>query len=288
MGVFEELAEKLRSVAAEVGPAVVGVNRSGSGVVIGPGLVATNAHNLRGEEARVLFADGRTETATLAGADPDGDLAVLAVETGPVTPVQWSDSGAAVGDVVFGVSNPGGAGVRVTFGTVSALGRAFRGPRGRRVPASLEHTAPLSRGSSGGPVVDTAGRVVGINTHRLDDGMYLALPAGSELRATLEGLGRGEHKDRLRLGVALAPARATRRIRAAAGLPEVNGLLVRGVEEDSPASRAGLRRGDVLTSAAGRPLGSPDDLHEALDAAASTLTLTVVRGVDELTVEVTF
>ena len=288
MGVLEELAERLRTVADQVGPAVVGVNRSGSGVVVGAGLVATNAHNLRGEEARVTFSDGRTETGTVAAADPDGDLAVLSVETGSVAPVQWADAAAAVGDVVFGVANPGGAGVRVTFGTVSALGRPFRGPRGRRVPASLEHTAPLARGSSGGPVVDLSGRVVGINTHRLDDGMYLALPAGAELRAAIDGLGRGEYKPRLRLGVGLAPARATRRIRAAAGLPEVTGLLVRGVEDDSPAARAGLRRGDVLTTAGGRSLGSADDLHEALDGAGATLSLGVVRGVEELTIEVKF
>jgi len=142
-------------------------------------------------------------------------------------------------------------------------------------------------------VVDAAGRVVGLNTHRLGEGFYLALPVTEELRTSLDGLAEGRSRTRLRLGVALAPPRAARKLREAVGLPDVAGLLVRAVEEDGPAARAGIRRGDVLTSAragAGeaRVLGTPDDLHEALDGATDALELTVVRGVEEITVRVTF
>jgi serine protease Do len=291
--VLDEMAATVRAVRERVGPSVVGVNREGSGVVVGDGLVATNAHNLRGPDPVVTFADGRQAAGTVAGVDVDGDLAVVRVQTGGAPAVQWAEAGTEPGLAVFGLANPGGRGLRVTFGTVSSVGRPFRGPRGRRVPASVEHTAPLPPGSSGGPVVDAEGRVVGLNTHRLGEGFYLALPVTDELRASLDGLAEGRSRNRLRLGVALAPPRAARKLREAVGLPEVAGLLVRAVEEDGPAGRAGIRRGDVLTTArAGsgepRPLGTPDDLHEALDAVGDVLELTVVRGVEEITVRVTF
>ena len=286
MSVVEELGAAVRQVKAGVGAAVVGVGREGSGVVIAAGLVATNAHNLRGGPPTVVFEDGRSAEAEVAGLDVDGDVAVLKVDTGSVKAPDWAESGAEVGDVVFGVANPGGRGVRVTFGNVSTVGQPFRGPRGRRVAASIEHTAPLPRGASGGPVVDGSGRVVGINTHRLAESFYLALPADAELRTRLEALGRGETRSRARLGVALAPPHATRRLREAAGLSDVTGLLVRGVEEDGPAATAGLRRGDVLVAADDRNLASVDDLHDALDAAGDNLVLKIVRGVEELTITV--
>lgn len=279
---LEEIGSAVRSVHEAVAQSVVGVGREGSGVVVGKDLVATNAHNLRGEGPAVTFPDGRQVAAEAAGVDVDGDLAVLRVDTGDAPALAWAEGETGLGDVVFGVANPGGRGVRVTMGTVSAVGQPFRGPRGRRVAASLEHTAPLPRGASGGPVVDAAGRVVGLNTHRPQEGFYLALPANAELIARLEALGRGESRSRPRLGIALAPPRATRRLREAAGLSDVTGLLVRGVEEDGPAAAAGLRRGDVLVSAGGRSLTSVDALHEALDAASGSVDLGIVRGVEEI------
>jgi serine protease Do len=258
-------------------------------VVVGPGLVATNAHNLRGSSVTVTFADGRQETGTVAGADIDGDLAVIQVPTGDVEPLLWADAPAEIGTPVFAVgSSPFGA--RVTFGLVSAVGQAFRGPGGRLVGGSLEHTAPLSRGSSGGPVVDTAGRLLGINTNRLGDGFYLALPAGPDLRTRIDRLAEGQVPIRRRLGVALFPAPAARHLRRAVGLPERDGVLVRLVESDSPADAAGLREGDLLTTANGRDLRTPDDLFSALDGLGDggSLALHVVRGAEELDVAVRF
>src|SRR6185312_13888126 len=113
MSVVEELGAAVRQVKASVGAAVVGVGREGSGVVIAQGLVATNAHNLRGGAPTVVFEDGRTAEAEVAAVDVDGDVAVLKVDTGSVAAPAWMDSEAQVGDVVFGVANPGGTGVRV-------------------------------------------------------------------------------------------------------------------------------------------------------------------------------
>src|SRR5437763_3577802 len=261
----------------------------GAGVGVGPGLVVTNAHNLRGATVTVTFADGRQATGTVAGADLDRDLAVISVPTGDIEPLEWAGGPAEVGTPVFAV---GGSpfGPRVTFGLVSAVGQAFRGPGGRLVGGSLEHTAPLSRGSSGGPVVDASGRLLGINTNRLGDGFYLALPAGPELRTRIDRLAQGDVPARRRLGVALVPAPAARHLRKAVGLPERDGVLVRIVEENSPAEAAGLREGDLLTTANGRELRTPDDLFAALDALRDdeTLSLHVVRGVEELDVAVRF
>jgi serine protease Do len=205
--------------------------------------------------------------------------------------VVWAGEGetARVGAAVFALANPGGR-LRVTFGLVSAVNRAFRGPRGRRITGSLEHTAPMGRGSSGGPVLDAAGRLVGLNTNRLGDGFYLAVPADADLRGRLDALARGEAPARPRLGVGLAPARVARQLRQAVGLPERDGLLVRAVDESGPAGRAGIRTGDLIVAAGGRALTDPDELHDVLDGLAddATLALSVVRGTEELTVNVAF
>jgi serine protease Do len=293
MGVLDELQAAVRQVAERVGPAVVGVGAGwgpGSGVVVAPGIVLTNAHNLRQDETTVTFPDGRQAPARVAGVDVDGDLAVLTADTVGTTPVEWAAEVPAPGAAVFAVANPGGRGTRVTFGLVSAAGRSFRGPRGRRITGSLEHTAPLAKGSSGGPVVDAEGRLVGINTNRLGEGFYLALPADAELKDRVDALTRGESPTRPRLGVGLAPPRAARQLRRAVGLPDREGLLIRAVDEDGPAGRAGLKTGDLLVEAGGRPLTSVDALHEALDAAAEAgqLALKVVRGTDEFDTTVTF
>ncbi len=293
MGALDELQSAVGRIATQV-TGVVGIGRGwgrGSGVVVAEGRVATNAHNIRGQETTVVFADGRAATGQVLGVDADGDLAVISVDTTGTTPITWPDgaSPAAIGTPVFALANPGGR-LRVTFGLVSAVDRAFRGPRGRRITGSIEHSAPLGRGSSGGPIVDANGTLLGINTNRLGDGFYLALPADDDLRSRLDALARGESPSRVRLGIGIAPSRMARRLRSAVGLPERDGLLVRVVESGSPAERAGLRTGDLIVQAGGRAVTSADELYEALGGVAEdgTLALGVVRGTDELTVNVTF
>jgi serine protease Do len=293
MSALEELEQAVGQVAGQVGGAVVGIGRGwgrGSGVVVADGRIVTNAHNLRGDQVTVVFADGRTATGQVQGVDVDGDLAVVAVDTAGATPVSWADesSSLAVGAVVFALANPGGR-LRITAGMVSSVDRAFRGPRGRRIAGSIEHTAPLARGSSGGPVVNRAGQLVGLNTHRLGEGFYLALPADAELRRRIDGLARGESPTRPRLGVGIAPAGVARKLRRAVGLPEREGLLVRVVEEGSPAHAAGVEAGDLIVSVDGQPVTDADELYAALDrVTGQRLALGIVRGVDERTVTVSF
>jgi serine protease Do len=159
------------------------------------------------------------------------------------------------------------------------------------VRGAIEHTAPLPRGSSGGPLVDSAGNLVGINSLRLDGGLILAAPANAAVKERVALLARGEAPAPHRLGVAVAPPRAARRMRRAVGLPEREGLLVRAVEEDGPADRAGIERGDLIVAAGGRDIEGVEALYTALDElppAGGELELTVVRGTEERTVTASF
>jgi serine protease Do len=284
---LDELQSAVTAAADRVGPAVIGLGRGwgrGSGVVIADGRVLTNAHVLRGEEVAVTRADGEVALGRVAGLDPDLDVALVEVDTAGAPAVVWEPAildDLRPGQAVFALADPGGRGLRTTFGLVTATGRWFRGPRGRRIGGSIEHSAPLPRGSSGGPLVDAGGRLLGINSVRMEGGLLLALPADAVLHARVAALARGDAPARPRLGVALAPPRASRRLRAAVGLPEREGLLVRGVEPDSPAAGAGLERGDLLVAAGGRALHGFDDLFDALESAGEALTLTVVRGTEE-------
>ena len=289
MSVIEELQTAVAAVAAGAGPSIVGIGRGtrGSGVVVADGKVLTNAHNLRGDEVTVTFADGRRTRGTVAGWDGDGDLAVIDVDTAGATPVAWADGAdLSVGTAVFGASASHGGGTRVTFGLVSAIARAFRGPGGRRIDGSVEHTAPLAPGSSGGALLDASGKLVGLNTNRIGEGFYLALPADAALRTRVDALARGESPSRPRLGVAVAPSPVARRLRRSVGLPERDGILVRGVEDDSPAAAAGIQAGDLIVEVGGKPVTDADDLYAALGALELPFEVKVVRGTDERTVQV--
>ncbi len=292
----QELESAIAGAAQRIGPAVVGLRRGwggGCGVVFAPGKVLTNAHNLRDDELTLTFADERSEAGRVTGYDLDLDLAVIEVDTGDTPPLEppAGDAGhVAVGRAVIALANPGGRGLHVAPGFVTSAQASFRGPRGRRVRDAIEHTAPLPRGSSGGPLVDLDGRLLGINSVRTSPGLVLATALPGTVAERLQALSRGEQPRALRLGVAVAPPVLARRLRSAVGLPERDGVLVRAVEEGSPAAQAGLSRGDLLVAAAGQPLDGLDGLHEALDGARSTgsLELAVVRGTEELRLTVSF
>ena len=289
MTLLDELSNSIASVAASAGPSIVGIGRHvrGAGVMIADGQVLTNAHNLRGDTVTVTFGDGRSAMGDVAGVDGDGDLAVVAVDTAGAKAIDWGDGGTlAPGSPVFGAATTVGGGVRVTFGMVCAVSRAFRGPGGRRIAGSVEHTAPLAPGSSGGALLDVEGRLVGLNTNRIGEGFYLALPADTALRTRIEALGRGESAERPRLGVAIAPNHVARRLRRSVGLAERDGILVRGVEDGSLAEAAGVEAGDLIVSTGGRPIADADDLHDALGALDLPFELGLVRGVEDRSVTV--
>jgi len=288
------LADRQLIDALLSGPArsVVGLGegaRGGSGVVIDDGRVLTLARNLRGEGVAVRFRDGRSESATLLGTDAELGVAALAVPTADSPAAAWSEDTAApaIGSGVFAMADPAGHGLRVTAGAVTSAPRSLRGPRGRMLEGLIEHTAPLPRGSGGGPLLDEAGRLLGINAVRLAHGFILALP-GARVRARLADLTAGRSRTPTRLGVAVVPPRIARRLRRAVGLPELDGVLVRAVEPGSAADRAGVQRGDLIVALDGRVVDSLDALFGALDAVplAQPVPLGIVRGVEERDVQV--
>jgi serine protease Do len=289
MTIFDEIQASITRLAENAGPSVAGIGQrwgTGSGIVLGAGQVLTNAHNVRGSQVTVTFADGRTAEGNVAGHDIDGDLAVIEADTGQAAALPWATAAPAIGTPVFALANPGGRGLRVTFGTVSGIDRTFRGPRGLRITGSLEHTAPLLPGSSGGPVLDVQGQLLGINTNRLGEGFYLAIPADGTLRGRVDALARGESVRRPQLGITITPGHVARRLRRAVGLPDAEGLLIREVAEDGPAARAGLAPGDLIVAAAGQPVRTVDDLSGALQTAGDTIELNVLRGTDERSIQV--
>jgi serine protease Do len=289
MTIFDEIQASVTRLAEGAGPSVAGIGQRwgiGSGIVLGAGRVLTNAHNVRGSQVTVTFADGRTAEGNVAGHDIDSDLAVIEADTGQVPALPWATAAPAIGMPVFALANPGGRGLRVTFGSISGIDRTFRGPRGLRITGSLEHTAPLLPGSSGGPVLDVQGQLLGINTNRLGEGFYLAIPADEALRRRVDALASGESVRPPQLGITITPGHVARRLRRAVGLPDTEGLLIRDVAEDSPAARAGLAPGDLIVAAAGQPVRTVDDLSGALQTAGDTIELNVLRGTDERSIQV--
>jgi len=283
-------ADELEAAAAAVRegalPAVVGVGRrwpSGSGVVFAEGLVVTSAHNVHSERPQVHFSDGTRRDGESVNVDVAGDLAVIKVETGEAPAARWGSAEPQLGTPVFAAANPGGRGLRLSFGVVSAQDQDFRGPEGHAITGSFEHTAPLPHGSSGGPVLSLTGELLGINTKRLGEGLYAALRADAALRTRLEDLGRGEQIARPYLGVGLLPSEVARRLRASVGLEERNGVLVQHLDAEGPAAAAGVIKGDLLTKAHGLALSRTADLHRAMAALkpGDQIELELVRGAEE-------
>jgi S1-C subfamily serine protease len=218
--------------------------------------------------------------------DHDLDVAIVDVPTGDAPALAWSDAGApAIGTAVAALGDPGGSGLRATQGAVSARPLTLRGRRGRPLGGVIEHTAPMPRGAGGGPLLAADGRMLGLNARRHEGGLILALPA-TELAPRVEALLAGRTTAPRRLGVAVLSPRAARRLRGAVGLPEREGLLVRAVEPEGAAGQAGVARGDLLVALDDRALTGVDDLYAALDAADGPLVLRVVRGADELELQV--
>ena len=296
---LDELSTTARTVATTAGTAIVSIGQDarGTGIVIGTNTVLTNAHNLRNPTVAVTFQGGRQVQGRVTAVDADTDLAVIEVDTtdpatGASPSLLWAEIAPAAGDIVFALS-PSLHGPRVSFGMVSGVDRSFSGPRGREITGSIEHTAPLLRGASGGPLLDRSGRLIGINTHRLGEGFYLALPGDASTKAKIVRLAEGHSPDDRRLGIALARPDVAAQLRRAVGLEAREGLLVRGVSADGVGAAAGIAEGDLLVAAGARPLVVAADLEAALIATldeprTDSIVISLVRGTAELEVTVNF
>jgi len=288
--------------ADEVGPSVVNIEvrkrngqRAGSGsgfIITQDGFVLTNSHVVHGaDKIEVMLADGRRPDAHLVGDDPDTDLAVVRVYAPQLRPVRLGESkNIRVGQMAIAIGNPYGFQASVTAGVVSALGRSFRANTGRLMDDILQTDAALNPGNSGGPLVNSRGEVIGVNTAVILPAQGICFAIGID---TAKHVAAWLIKDgkirRSYIGVGGQNVAIHRRLVRHFQLPAPTGVLVISVADGGPATRAGLREGDVIVEFKGQPIPSIDALHKLLtgDQIDVESELKVVRRTEKLTLHVT-
>ncbi len=301
---LDAYSQAVISVVEKVGPAVVsiGVRQKGSdgrpgegaasGVIFAPdGYILTNNHvveNASGVE--VGLTDGDTFRADVVGTDPATDLAIVRAATNGLPIAELGDSDTLrVGQLVIAIGNPFGFQSTVSTGVISALGRAMRSQTGRLIESIIQTDVPLNPGNSGGPLVDSRGRVIGVNTAiiRPAQGISLAIPVKTANWVISEILTHGKvRRAYLGLGAQMRPIRPAAQRQFQLAAPSV--LEVVTLEKGGPAAQAGLREGDILLSLEGKSVGSVDDVHRLLAdvPAGSHIKLSILRENERMEIEV--
>ena len=286
-----------------VGPAVVSIHPwsgngpsegIGSGFVIAPdGLVLTNSHVVRGAtRAEVVVLDGRVFSATVIGDDPDTDLALLRIDQSVTLPcAKLGDSKAMRrGQLAIAIGAPLGFEATVTAGVISALGRSLRGERGRLIEDLIQTDAALNPGSSGGPLVNSAGEVIGIATAVIAGAQGLCFAVASNTAALVVGelIAHGRVR-RGSIGVVAQQAPIPPDLARAMGLDQTFGVWIANLDSSGPGAKAGLEPGDLLVSANGQPLTGLDDLMRVLgtDTIGRSMSFDVIRQGRRMTLPIT-
>jgi S1-C subfamily serine protease len=292
-------------VAEAVGPAVVGISigketaeeaftktGAGSGVVIAPdGYILTNDHVVhQADQLTATLADGSKLHAALVGTDPGTDLALIRAVASDLPYATLGDSALVrVGQLVIAIGNPFGFQSTVSTGVVSALGRALRSPQGRLIENIVQHTAPLNPGNSGGPLVDSRGRVVGVNTAimAIAQGIGFSIPSNTAKWVVSQILTHGRVR-RAYLGIAGRQRSMNRRLVRFYKLAKEQTVEVISVDPQGPAGRAGMKEGDFILAVNDQNVTSVDDLHHFLAEGfiGRTVSMTVLRGQDKFQLEV--
>ncbi len=302
---LDAYSQAVIGVAERLGPAVVaveirrgklrGADGAGSAVVITPdGYLLSNHHVVDGaREVRVRAPAGDSTVARVVGSDAATDLALLhadPVAMAAPAPGELAAAPVRPGQLVVAIGNPLGFSSTVSAGVVSALGRSLRGKDGRLIDGIVQHTAPLNPGNSGGPLADSQGRIVGINTAIIarSQGLGFAVGAATASWVLAELLARGRVR-RSYLGVGGATRPLDRRLARAHGVLAASTVGVLSVEAGSPAARAGVRDGDLIIGLGAAAVTSVDELVRALRtvAAGTAAPLRLVRRGQLTVVEVT-
>ncbi len=301
---LDAYSEAVAGAAERVSPSVVNVEilrregaderpaGTGSGFVFTPdGFVLTNSHVVaHANRISVTLLDGRRADGTVVGSDPDSDLAVVRISTSGLVPVTFGDSGKVrVGQVAIAIGSPYGFQCTVTAGVVSALGRSLRSQSGRLIDNVIQTDAALNPGNSGGPLVNSRGEVIGVNTAVIlpAQGICFAI-AISTAKYVAARLMRDGRIVRAYLGVAGMTAPVHRRVVRFYRLAATNGVMVASVEPGSPAEKAGVKPRDIIVAYGESPVESVDDLHKLLseERIGAKAELTVIRGTEQIRLEV--
>ena len=260
----------------------------GSGFVFAPdGLVLTNSHVVEhAGRVRVTLPDGRVFGADVVGDDPDTDLAVLKVSAPDLHAATLGDSSRLrPGRLVVAIGNPYGLQHTVTAGVVSALGRSLRSRSGRLVDNVIQTDAALNPGNSGGPLVDSRGEVVGVNTAMIagGQGLSFAVPVNTA-RLVIPALLREGRVRRSFIGIGVQDVPLLRRVQRYFELAATSGVLVVSIEEGGPAATAGLRDGDIIVGLGDESVSGADDLHRLLteQLIGQPVIVLVLRGAERL------
>lgn len=305
---LDEYSRTIVSAANRVGPAVVNIDikqrlesqrgprevgGSGSGFLIAPdGFILTNSHVVHAaNQIAVSLPDGREYPAQLVGDDPDTDLAVIRIDAPHLAHVRLADSESLrVGQVVIAIGNPLGFQASVTAGVISALGRSMHAQSGRLIDNIIQTDAALNPGNSGGPLVNSAGEVIGVNTAMIRPAQGICFAIASNTAKFVAGWLIKEGKIRRSyIGVAGQNVPIHRRIVRFYNLPLETGVLVVSVEKSSPAEKAGLQEGDLIVAFNAKPIGSIHELHKMLmgEQIGIQSEITVVRYTEKLALGIT-
>lgn len=265
---------------------------SGSGFIFTPdGFILTNSHVVHGAtKIEVTVTDGGKYQAELIGDDPDTDLAVIRINAPNLVPAHLGDSQRVrVGQLVLAIGNPYGFQYSVTAGVVSALGRSLRARSGRLMDAVIQTDAALNPGNSGGPLVNSRGEVIGVNTAMILPAQGICFATSIDTaKFVASRLIRDGRVSRSYIGLAGQNVPLPRRIVRYYNLAVESGILVVSFEEKSPGQKAGLREGDIIVGFDDRPIAGIDDLHKLLteERIGHKSSLIVIRGTQKLNLEV--
>jgi S1-C subfamily serine protease len=305
---LDSYSQSVTRAVEKVGPAVVNIRvqktnherqrgsesgGSGSGFVIAPdGFILTNSHVVHGaDKLEVTLADGQVYRASLVGEDPETDLAVLRINASQLAHAHLGDSKfIRVGQIAVAIGSPFGFQQTVTAGVVSALGRSMRSQSGRLIDNVIQTDAALNPGNSGGPLVNSRGEVIGVNTAIIlpAQGICFAI-ASNTAEFVVAWLIKEGRIRRSWIGVVGQNVPIHRRVVRFHRLVADHGVLIAGIEPGSPASRAGLREGDVIVAFAGEPVSGIDELHRHLVAKVIGIPslVTIIRHTEKLDLVVT-
>lgn len=278
--ILQSLSNDLAGIVAAASPHIVRVEARrrlpATGVVLGDGLIATANHVVRTNKPVTIGIDGgETTTATLVGRDPTTDIAILKTET-TLAKIPLADDVGAVGHVVLALGRPGKS-VQATFGIISALGDAWRTGAGGTIDRYVQTDVVMYPGFSGGPLVNAAGEMVGLNSSALAHGVSVTIPA-STVKRVASAIAEHGHIKRGYLGISTQTVKLPRKVREQ--IKQKTGLLIVGVESDSPADNAGLVLGDTIVAFANQGVRNHDDLLAQLsaDRVGKKSVLSIVRG----------